>query len=146
MTAVFGKRPERLGLRVAPTFDEAISQRLNRIKLPSLKSTEFWNSPAYQGLLNLQQAVETEAELDARRATLKSLMTRVAQEHHVSVTHVRQMVQGAARAGAFDISGGDAPMDVPPGDWYDDDRRGPPPPQPPRRGPCPLYPPDAADE
>ena len=70
MTKVYGKRPERLGLRVAPTFDEAISQPLNKVKLPSLKSTDFWNSPAYQGLLNLQQAVETEAELEARRAQL----------------------------------------------------------------------------
>ena len=38
---VYGKRPERLGLRVVPTFDEAISQPLNKIRLPSLKSTDF---------------------------------------------------------------------------------------------------------
>ena len=106
MTKVYGKRPERLGLRVAPTFDEAISQPLNKIRLPPLKSTEFWNSPAYQGLLNLQQAVETEAELDARRAQLKNLMTRVAHEHKVSITHVHQMVETAARVGAFDFLGG----------------------------------------
>jgi hypothetical protein len=77
--------------------------------------------------------VETEAELDARRAQLKSLMTRVAHEHQVSITHVHQMVQSAARAGAFDISGGDAPTEAPAGDWYDDGGGGPPPPQPPRR-------------
>jgi len=64
MTSVYGKRKERLGLRVAPTFDEAISQPLNRVRLPSLKSTNFWNSPAYQGLLNLQQAVD-----DRRRSS-----------------------------------------------------------------------------
>ena len=44
---VYGKRKERLGLRVAPTFDEAISQPLNKVRLPPLKSTNFWNSPAY---------------------------------------------------------------------------------------------------
>jgi hypothetical protein len=113
--SVYGKRQERLGLHVAPTFGQAISQPLNKVKLPGLEKTEFWNSPAYQGLLNLQQAVETEAELDARRAQLKSLMTRVAHEHHVSITHVHQMVQSAARAGAFDISGGDAPTEAPAG-------------------------------
>ena len=43
---VYGKRPERLGPRVVPTFHEAISQPLNKVKLPSLKSTGFWNSPA----------------------------------------------------------------------------------------------------
>ena len=95
------KRTERYhGLHVAPTFEQAISQKLNRIKLPALKNTDFYNSPAYQGLLNMQQAVETEAELDARRAQLKVLMTRVAHEHNVSVTHVHQMVNAAARAGA----------------------------------------------
>ena len=84
---------------MVPTFDEAISQKLNRIKLPSLKSTEFWNSPAYQGLLNMQHAVKTVAELEARRAQLMNLMTRVAHEHKVSITHVHQMVQAAARSG-----------------------------------------------
>ena len=53
---------------MAPTFDEAISQPLNKIKLPSLKSTDFWNSPAYQSLMNLNQAVEAEAA--GRRASL----------------------------------------------------------------------------
>ena len=93
--SVYGKRQERLGLHVAPTFGQAISQPLNQVRLPGLKSTEFWNSPAYQGLLNLQQAVETEAELDARRAQLKSLMTRVAHEHHVSIT--QRAPDGAGR-------------------------------------------------
>ena len=49
------------GLHRAPTFEEAISQKLHKIRLPGLSKTDFWNSPAYQGLLNLQQAVETDA-------------------------------------------------------------------------------------
>ena len=81
----------------------------------------------------MQQAVETDAELEARRAQLKNLMTRVVHEHKVSIAHVHEMVETAARAVACDISEGDAPMDAPPGDWQDDQ----PPPRPsPRPAAC----------
>ena len=55
------KRAERYGLRVVPNLDGAIGQKLYNVKLPPLPKTEFWNSPAVQALLNMQD------QLDSRR-------------------------------------------------------------------------------
>ncbi|MFZ4382986.1 MAG: hypothetical protein ACOYO0_13590, partial [Sandarakinorhabdus sp.] len=67
---------------------------------------DFWNSPAYQALLSLQQQVETEQELEARRAQLNALMARVAREGGVAVHEVRAAVHGLARAGLLREDGG----------------------------------------
>ena len=40
---VSGKLQHRYGLQVAPTFESAIRTKLHKVKLPPLKSTDFWN-------------------------------------------------------------------------------------------------------
>jgi len=77
---VSGKLQHRYGLQVVPDFQSAIKTKLHKVNLHPLKATEFWNSPAYQALLNSQQQIETNAELEARRAQLEALMKRVAAE------------------------------------------------------------------
>ena len=62
------KRAERYGLRVVPNLDGAIGAKLYNVKLPPLPQTEFWNSPAFQALLNMQDQLETDAVLEADRA------------------------------------------------------------------------------
>ena len=69
---VDGKLPKRYGLQVVPTFDQAIRAKPHKVSLPPLRATNFWNSPAYQALLNQQQQIETDAELEARRAQLEA--------------------------------------------------------------------------
>ena len=68
-----GKLPHRYGLQIVPTFEQAIRTKAHKVSLPPLRATNFWNSPAYQALLNQQQQVETDAELEARRAQLEAL-------------------------------------------------------------------------
>ena len=82
-----GKLAHRYGLQAVPNFEQAIKQKLNKTHLPVLKATEFWNSPAYQALFSQQEQVETDAELEARRAQLNSLMKRVAMERRVPLAH-----------------------------------------------------------
>lgn len=83
------KRVERGGLRIRPTFDEVITTKPAKIKLPSWPKTDFWNSPVYQALYSMQQQVETQQELDARHAQLNALVGRVAREHGVAAGEVR---------------------------------------------------------
>lgn len=100
------KRAGRYGLLQVPTFEQAIRVKEHRINLPTLPKTEFWNSPAFQSLLNLQQNVETVAELQAREAQLQYLMHQVAQEYGAPKGHVEQLVRGLSRSGMaeqFDI-------------------------------------------
>ena len=116
---VDGKLPHRYGLQVAPTFEQAIRTKAHKVSLPPLRATNFWNSPAYQALLNQQQQVETDAELEARRAQLEALQKRVAHERRVPLAHVREMVNVAMNAG-------DTDDDLE--DWYDAEDRPPGPP------------------
>ena len=120
---VDGKLPKRYGLQVAPTFESAIRTKVQKALLPPLKATNFWNSPAYQALLNQQQQVETDAELQARRAQLEVLMKRVAKERKVPLVHVREFVQHAMDATDDDDD-----------DWYEAEEGDDPPP-PPGQGP-----------
>ena len=69
-----GLRREKFGLRQVDSFEKAIGIKPQAINLPPLKSTEIWNSPVFQALMAQQQAVETESELDARKAQLYALM------------------------------------------------------------------------
>ena len=120
---VDGKRPQRYGLRVAPTFEQAIRTKVNQVSLPPLRATNFWNSPAYQALITQQQQVETDAELEARRAQLESLMKRVARERRVPLVHVREVVRHVISADTDDELMS----------WYQgDDDQDPPPAPPPR--------------
>ena len=120
---VDGKRPQRYGLRVAPTFEQAIRTKVNKVSLPPLRATNFWNSPAYQALITQQQQVETDAELEARRAQLEALMKRVARERRVPLVHVREVVRHVISADTDDELL----------NWYQgDDDQDPPPAPPPR--------------
>jgi hypothetical protein len=112
------RRTERNGLRVVPTFDEAVLEKPHKISLPAWPYTKFYESPAYQSLLNQQQQIETNEELNVRRAELQGLMGRLAREARVPVAHVRAMVHGAARAG---MGGGGEPP--PPGERTTGHRR-----------------------
>ena len=111
---VEGKLPRRYGLQMVPTFEQAISQKPSKVSLPPLKATTFWNSPAYQALLNMQQQVETDAELEVRRSSLEALMRRVARERRVPLAHVRTFARTVA----------EADVDDPVGRWWDDDDDG----------------------
>ena len=101
---VSGKLPHRYGLQVAPTFESAIQTKLHKTNLHALKATDFWNSPAYQSLINTQQQIETDAELQVRRQQLAALMQRVAAERRVPLAHVREFVDAAYR---MDVDDGD---------------------------------------
>jgi hypothetical protein len=117
---VSGKLPHRYGLQVAPTFESAIQTKLHKTKLSALKATDFYNSPAYQSLLNTQQQIETDAELQVRRQQLEALMKRVAAERRVPLAHVRNFVDAAYRMDVDDEDGvwtnfDDRPPPGPPG-------------------------------
>ena len=89
-------RRERYGLREVDTFARAAGIEPHDINLPPLKSTEIWNSPVFQALYAQQQAVETEAELDARKAQLYALMKRVAAEKRLPIEDIRRTVNEVA--------------------------------------------------
>jgi hypothetical protein len=98
-------RAERYdGLRVVPNLDMAIGAKLYPMKLPPLPKTQFWNSPAFQALLNMQQQIETDAELEADRAKLKALMSRLALEARIPRDAVEAAVRSTRSSG-----GGDGP-------------------------------------
>jgi hypothetical protein len=90
-------RRERYGLRQVDSFNQAIGIKPHDINLPPLKSTEIWNSPVFQALYAQQQAVETEAELDARKAQLYALMKRVAAERRLPIEDIKRTVNEVAR-------------------------------------------------
>ena len=122
-----GQRRQLLGLKVMPTFEDAMGTKNNKISLRPMPADKFYTSPAYQSLLNTQQAVETEAELEAKRAQLEALMKRVAVERKTSLPHVRAVVTNVMRMDQGDT-------DDEPEDPMDEDGPGQPP-QPPPRGP-----------
>ena len=115
-----GKLQHRYGLQVVPDFESAIKTKLHKVNLHPLKATDFWNSPAYQSLLNTQQQIETDAELQVRRQQLEALMKRVAAERRVPLAHVREFVDAAYRMDVDDEDGiwntwNDQPPPPPPG-------------------------------
>ena len=113
-----GKLQHRYGLQVVPDFEAAIRTKAHKANLPPLKATEFWNSPAYQALLTQQQQIETDAELESRRAQLLALMKRVAMERRAPLAHVREFVHQAVH---MDLDEDEDPV----GAWF---HGGPPPP------------------
>ena len=94
-----GLRRDRYGLRQVDSFENAIGIKPRDINLPPLKSTEIWNSPVFQALYAQQQAVETEAELEARKAQLYALMKRVAAEKRLPIEDIKRTVNQVAKAG-----------------------------------------------
>ena len=92
-----GVRRDRYGLRQVDSFENAIGIKPRDINLPPLKSTEIWNSPVFQALYAQQQAVETEAELEARKAQLYALMKRVAAEKRLPIEDIKRAVNEVAR-------------------------------------------------
>ena len=120
-----GQRREILGLKVMPTFETAIGTKVNKISLRPMPANDLYNSPAYQSLLNTQQAVETEAELEAKRAQLEALIKRVAAERNVSAPHVRAVVTNVFRMD-------DGHTDDEPDDPMGGNDQPPQPPRPPR--------------
>ena len=92
-----GLRKEKYGLRQVDSFERAIGIKPHAINLPPLKATEMWNSPVFQALMAQQQAVETEAELDARKAQLYGLMKRVAAEKRLPIEDIKRVVNEVAR-------------------------------------------------
>ena len=105
-----GLRRDRYGLRQVDSFENAIGIKPRDINLPPLKSTEIWNSPMFQALYAQQQAVETEAELEARKAQLYALMKRVAAEKRLPIEDIKRAVNEVARG-----AGGPALPAPPPG-------------------------------
>ena len=63
-----GKRPERYSLRRVPDFEFEIRGKPKDAKLPVRPALNTWNSPAFQSLLDNRDAIETESELEVRRA------------------------------------------------------------------------------
>ena len=110
---------------MVPSFEQAIAAKPKEISLPPLKATTFYESPAFQALQLQQQQLETDQELEVRRAQLEALIRRVARDHRTSAANVRGMVQGAARQGFFDDEGDDP--DGPDYGGPDDDQPPPPP-------------------
>ena len=95
-----GVRRERYGLRQVDTFEKAAGLKPQPVNLPPLKSTEIWNSPVFQALMTQQQAIETEAELEARQAQLHALMKRVAAERRLPIEDIKRAVNEVARGAA----------------------------------------------
>jgi hypothetical protein len=87
------------GLRAVPSFEQAIAAKPKEIALPPLRSTTLWESPAFQALRLQQQQIETDQELEARRAQLNALIHRVARDYGTSAANVREWLQSAARQG-----------------------------------------------
>ena len=83
-----GIRQERYGLRQVHSFEQAAGLKPQPVNLPPLKSTEIWDSPVFQGLMTQQQAIEIEAELEARQAQLHALMKRVAAERRLPIEDI----------------------------------------------------------
>jgi hypothetical protein len=92
-----GVRKERYGLRQVDTFEQAAGLKPQPVNLPPLKSTEIWDSPVFQALMVQQQAIETEAELEARQAQLHALMKRVAAERRLPIEDIKRVVNEIAR-------------------------------------------------
>jgi hypothetical protein len=112
-----GVRREMYGLRQVDTFEKAAGLKPQPVNLPPLKATETWNSPVFQALLTQQQAIETEAELEARQAQLHALMKRVAAEKRLPIEDIKRAVneiaRGAAGGGGAATGGGAAAVDLP---------------------------------
>jgi hypothetical protein len=115
-------RKERYGLRQVDSFNQAIGIKPQDINLPPLKSTEIWNSPVFQALYAQQQAVETEAELDARKAQLYALMKRVAAEKRLPIEDIKRTVNEVARGPGG--GGGQLPAAPPVGSYEMELRQG----------------------
>ena len=69
---VSGKLPHRYGLQVAPTFESAIQTKLHKTNLYALKATDFWNSPAYQSLINTCLLYTSPSPRDRTRSRMPS--------------------------------------------------------------------------
>lgn len=112
------------GLRVDPTFEEAIQAKPKQVTLRKFPRTTLWDSLAFQSLLGLRDAIETEQELEAKRAQMNVLMARVAKEYGAPMSHVRAVAKEWGKAGLFEM---DVDDDDPTMAWYNDDLPPPPP-------------------